>query len=160
MDAEARRIRMREIEATKIADRAGRIDRLVIEAQGRGEDSDRLFWTIVHDLEHAPRTTNRRQLEALGFELPDPKEFPGLDPCDVADQLRSVLEGLSLIRVFICGSEHLSDRFVLEHLIRVVVDESVPDLPLSLTTRQWVDLSAVGRPEPDRRPLLQSPSSG
>ena len=136
-------IRMKSVESVKVLERACRIDQLVAAAISRGEDPDRLFWTIVHDLEHAPPTTNLDQLEDLGFTLPSLGEIQEMDSAELQTQLSVVLDAMSVIRVFICGADHLSTRSLLEHLIRVVVQESVPDLPHSLGSRQWVDLSAV-----------------
>ena len=143
MDHEQLCIRMKQIESVKIRQRTLRIDRLVIEAESRGEDGDRLFWTIVHDLEHAPKTTNRLQLEALGFRLPTLQEVAELEAASVSDQLRELLSSMAIIRVFLCGAEHLCTRRILEHLIRVVLEEPVPDIPLCLGAREWVDLSEV-----------------
>lgn len=143
MDHEQLYNRMKRIESVKIRQRGLRIDRLVTEAESRGEDGDRLFWTIVHDLEHAPKTTNRLQLEALGFKLPTPQEVTELEAEALNDRLGELLSAMAVIRVFLCGSEHLSQRRVLEHLIRVVVQEPVPDIPLCLGAREWVDLSEV-----------------
>ncbi len=137
------RARMQEVEATKVLERARRIDRLVRQAEARGEEVDRLFWTIVHDLEHAPRTTNRIQLEALGIEVPDLPSIARLEPSVLAQELESLLEAMSMIRVFIRGGEHLSNRCLLEHILRHVLEEEVADLPHSLGSREYVDLSEV-----------------
>ena len=143
MGIEALRIRMEEVESVKVAERNRRIDGLVTNAMSRGEDSDRLFWTIVHDLEHAPQTTNLEQLEQLGFDVPSLRELSRLGPAESAEYLRMLLDAMSVLRVFIRGAEHLSNRGLLNHLIQVVLRESVADLPHSLSSRQWVDLSDV-----------------
>ncbi|MAJ46057.1 MAG: hypothetical protein CBC35_02005 [Planctomycetes bacterium TMED75] len=134
---------MKQIESVKIRQRDLRIDRLVTQAESRGEEGDRLFWTIVHDLEHAPKTTNRLQLEALGFEFPTLEEVAQLEADALNHQLHEILNAMALIRVFLCGCEHLSNRRLLEHLIRVVIQEPVPEIPLCLGAREWVDLSKV-----------------
>ena len=140
VDSDELKRRLREVDAGKVRERGRRIDRLVEEAASRGEDADRLFWTIVHDLEHAPRTTNRRQLEELGFRIPSRCEVPRLSPAALEALLQAILESLALIHVFVRGGKHLSKRCLLEHLIEVVLEEPVPDLPHALASRQWVDL--------------------
>ncbi len=57
--------RLTVIQERKHAEREQRIDRLVESARDRGEDEDRIFWSIMHDLEEAPSTTNRDQLEEV-----------------------------------------------------------------------------------------------
>ena len=141
MEPDELKRRIERVDAGKVRERGRRIDRLVEEAAARGEDADRLFWTIVHDLEHAPRTTNRRQLEELGFDPPDRSEVSRLGPMALEARLRSTLASLASIRVFIRGGEHLSKRCLLEHLLEVVLEEPVPDLPHALASRQWVDLT-------------------
>ena len=141
MEPDELKRRVREVDARKIRERADRIDRLVAEAASRGEDSDRLFWTIVHDLEYAPRTTNHDQLVELGFPLPSLPQLSTLSPDELEACLQSVLQALSTIQVFVRGTEHLSSQSLLGHLLQTVLKEPVPDVPHVLASRQWVDLS-------------------
>ena len=139
---ESMRSKMLAIQECKEVERSQRIDLLIEAAQKRGEDSDRIFWSIVYDLEKAPATTNRRQLSELGFSVICSEEIRGLDSGKVQIVLWELIEALALIQVYLCRTDHLSDRALLEELVYRIIEEPVPDLPLSVGTRDWVDLSS------------------
>ena len=125
----------------KQAERGRRIDVLVARAIDRGEDDDRIFWSIVHDLEVVPRTTNRRQLEEIGYAAPAPESLEGLDAVARRGVLWELIHALALIHVFLCRTDHLDDGDLLRVLLLQVMEESVPDLPLAVGVRDWVDCS-------------------
>ena len=144
---ESMRARLPAIQECKERERRLRIDLLIEAARQRGEDTDRIFWSIVHDLEEAPATTNRQQLEELGFSVVCTDDLSTFDSERVAKILWEVFEALAVIQVFICRTNHLSDEALLEELVSRVLEEPVPDLPLSVGARDWVDLSREGRYE-------------
>ena len=131
--------RLAAVQARKQAERVLRIDRLVETARSRGEDEDRIFWSIVHDLEEAPRTTNRCQLLELGLPVPAAEAVRNMTPSAVHVALWQLLDSLALIRVFLCRTDHLDDRTLLVFLLTRILEEPVPDLPLSVGVRDWVD---------------------
>ena len=135
------RRRLACIQEDKQAAREKRIDRLVAEASGRGEDEDRIFWSIVHDLEVAPMTTNRRQLDEIGFEIPDLESVLELDPRVLKAMLWELIHALALVRVYLRGTDHLDDRALIGLLYERVIDEPVPDLPHAVGVRDWIDCS-------------------
>ena len=138
------RRRLACIQEHKQTVREQRIDRLVDEARARGEDEDRIFWSIVHDLEVAPMTTNRRQLDEIGFEVPDLACMLELDPRVRKAMLWELIHALALIRVYLRGTDHLDDRALLDLLYERVIEEPVPDLPHAVGVRDWVDCSDGG----------------
>ena len=138
---ETMRASLAALQRTKRDERERRIDRLVRSAQRRGEDDDRIYWSIVHDLEAAPTTTNRCQLEEIGFEFVTPAEVEEMAEPAVRSTLGILVEALALIRVFLCRTDHLDDRRLLVLLLTRVVEEPVPDLPLLPGVRDWIDCS-------------------
>jgi len=129
------------LQEAKRGERERRIDRLVRSAQRRGEDDDRIYWSIVHDLEGAPATTNRRQLEEIGFEFVAPDEVKVMTETAVRSCLGLLVEALALIEVFLCRTDHLDDRRLLLLILNRIVEEPVPDLPLLPGVRDWIDCS-------------------
>ena len=129
------------VQAAKERERCERIDRLVEAAGLRGEDPDRIFWSIVHDLECAPATTNRRQLEEIGFTLDSLEDLTTLSDGQVHDRVWELINALAMIRVYLCRADHLCNRELLEELHGRVLDEPVPDLPHATGMRDWIDLS-------------------
>ena len=146
---EVMRRRLAALQEGKRRERGRRIDRLVLSARKRGEDEDRIFWSIVHDLEAAPATTNRRQLEAIGCPVPDTLAVRGMDSEQLRICLWTLIDALGLIQVFLTRTDHLDDRSLLTLLLTRILEESVPDLPLMTGVRDWIDCSDEP-PSPDR----------
>lgn len=122
-----RRIRHREI------------DRLVEQARRRGGVVDRLYWTMVHDFELAPVTTNRAQLAAIGIEVPPACE---LDDQTLSTRLWEVIRGLARLRVFLLDTEHLDDRALYDRLEREILREEVREVPPEPGVREYIDLGS------------------
>jgi hypothetical protein len=131
--------RLAAVQARKHVERGHRIDRLVETARSRGEDEDRIFWSIVHDLEEVPQTTNRQQLLELGLPVLTADAARLMSPSAVQVALRQLLDSLALVRVFFCRTNHLDDRTFLIFLLTRIIEEPVPDLPLLVGARDWVD---------------------
>ena len=134
---------LHELERGCIERRNRRIDRLVESAERRGEDPDRLFWSIVHDLEHAPMTTLRARLRTLGLTPPGPEEIGSLDSRAIASVLDTMLVALRLLGVFVHDVGNLPPADLLRRLTSHLVDRPIPDLPVCLGGR--TDVHARGR---------------
>jgi hypothetical protein len=137
-----------EIIATKAANRARAIDELVREAHDKGSYASRAFWAMVYDFEHAPETTNRRQLAELGVTVPAPEAIESLTDAEVAAAIRSIVEGLALLRVYLLHTDHLSDRELLRRLVLEILDEPIRDA-VGTDCEEWIDLLAMDREEAD-----------
>ena len=147
--------RLTVIQERKHAEREQRIDRLVESARDRGEDEDRIFWSIVHDLEEAPATTNRHQLEEVGYRVPTLEEVGEMSVGALDEALWNLIEVLAIFKVYLCRTDHLGDRALIECLVSRIIEEPIPELPLSLGVRDWIDLAeaapeAQDAKEPDR----------
>jgi hypothetical protein len=84
------------------------------------------FWKYVVDYEKAPWTTNFKQLEEAGIEMPAPEK---LDDEQLTKKLWEVIRGLALLRVFLDDTDHLSDRELYTALWSDLLREEVKALP-------------------------------
>ncbi len=84
------------------------------------------FLKHVVDYEKAPWTTNFKQLEEAGIELPAPDT---LSDEQLTKKLWEVINGLALLRVFLDETDHLSDRELYTDLWSDMLREEVKDLP-------------------------------
>jgi hypothetical protein len=130
----------------KRRDRDEAIERLRDEATKRGQLGDKAFWAMVYDFEHAPVTTNRKQLAEIGIELPPGKE---LADDELVLKLQEVIEGLATLRIYLVHTDHLSDRQLYDCLEQSVLDEEVRDLPALDSAQEFIDLSISAPPEDD-----------
>ena len=84
------------------------------------------FWEQVVAYEKAPWTTNFKQLEESGMELPAPET---LNDEKLTKKLWEVIQGLALLRVFLDETDHLSDRELYTELWSDMLREEVKAMP-------------------------------
>ncbi len=85
------------------------------------------FLEQVVAYEKAPWTTNFKQLEEAGMELPAPET---LNDEQLTKKLWEVIHGLALLRVFLEDTNHLSDRELYTLLWSDMLREEVKAVPL------------------------------
>ena len=114
------------------------IEALRSQARGRGESDELGLWTLIHDLERAPLTTNLAQLAEIGVEVPLEST---LEDGEVSRSLTEVIDGLHRLDVYLRHTDHLDDRSLLRVLRDGVLDETVRDLPSGIGSFEWIDLT-------------------
>ncbi len=114
------------------------IDGLLAMAKAKGGCEDRMYWTLVWDLEMAPITTNAAQLAEIGYE---PLASEQVRDAGLSAALRSLVHHLALIGVYIMRTEHLTDRELYVQLTTGILHEPIRDLPPSPEVVEWIDLS-------------------
>ena len=124
----------------KRSERRAAIEALVAKAKEEGRPSERIVAAIVYDSEHAPWTTNRKQLSEIGIEVPPPE---ALSDEDIALALKMLIEGLALLGIFLSQTDHLSDRDLYTQLATKVIEEAVRDVPPNDDMSEFIDMSAV-----------------
>lgn len=152
----SRRIGLR---AQAAAERQRAIDGLVERAERDGGCTDRLFWTLHYDMEMAPITSNARQLEEVGMELPP--EDAWRDDGQLHRHLWEVIETLADLGIFLLRTDHLSDRELYRLLEGRILREPVRDLPPSAGVHEYIDLGVWATPDAakavDRDRMLPKP---
>ena len=115
------------------------IDALVAHARAEGSAMiDRMYWTIVYDLERAPTTSNRAQLRVLGIEVPpatlvEDEALPSL--------IAEIASGLARWGVYLQCTDHLTDRELYDRLESRVLDEQVAELPPDSGASEHIDFA-------------------
>lgn len=113
------------------------IDGLIAKATAQGDCTDRLYWTLIYDFEHAPMTTNLAQLAEVGIQPLAPDQTTD---AELFTQLWLVINGLARLGIYITNSNHLTDRAFYERLISGILVEPVRDLPPDAGVQEFIDL--------------------
>jgi hypothetical protein len=124
----------------KRSERRAAIEALVAKAKEEGRPSERIVAAIVYDSEHAPWTTNRKQLSEIGIEVPPPE---ALSDEDIALALKMLIDGLALLGIYLSGTDHLGDRDLYTQLSTKVIEEATRDVPPNQDMSEFIDMSAV-----------------
>ena len=170
MAADVRRAR-----AEHLAERSRRIDELVAQAKGDGNDPDRCFWSIHYDMECSPSTTGRAMLLEHRIVPVPPQDLPA--PAELHDELWTVIEALAASGVFLLNTDHLADRDLYARLYYRILDEPTRLMPPQSEAAEYIDclhpmdlhpgavgdrlfrrLQRKGESPPARGPGLRSPA--
>jgi hypothetical protein len=108
------------------------------------DDVAEKFWQSIVDLENAPETTNFRQLQDAGVELPSPDT---LDDAQLTAKLWEVIETLARLHVFLLDTDHLSDRELYSVLWHGVLHEPTTVMPSSYGGAEHVPLAGYATEE-------------
>ena len=139
---------VQEVFARKRAAREKRIAEIVATAEKEGRPAERIIAAIIHDAEHAPHSTNRRQLAEIGVECPPPGAI-ALPEADVTTALWRVIYGLAHLGIFLTGTDHLDDRQFLGVLCSRILEEEIRDVPPSRDMSEFIDLTPCRPDQPD-----------
>lgn len=99
------------------------------------------FWRRVVEYETAPATNHLQQLTDAGLEVPEPT---AIDDEKLSAKLWEVIGALARMRVFICQTDHLSDRELYTVLWREVLRDEIPMMPDHPNAAWHVDLLGSG----------------
>jgi ferritin-like protein len=127
----------------KRSERRAAIDELVAEAKAKGRPSERIVAAIIYDSEKAPMSTNRKQLSEIGIEVPPPE---ALADEDITTALKTLIDGLAMLGIFLTGTDHLDDRRLYTQLATKVIEEEIRDVPPNADMSEFIDLSACVPP--------------
>jgi hypothetical protein len=97
--------------------------------------------SIVYDFECAPLTNNAAMLRMIGV---DPSTTA--TPVEEGNRVRSIIDGLAVWGVYLCGTNHLTDSELLKALANILSDEVrlVPPDGRS----EFIDLASVNAAAP------------
>jgi hypothetical protein len=102
------------------------------------------FLRHVEEYEKAPSTTHFIQLREAGVVLPAPQALTGRR---LKAKLWELIEHLGRLRVFLCNTDHLSDRALYTRLWAESLHEPVAALPLDDHFSWHIDLIGSGSDE-------------
>ena len=102
------------------------------------------FWEHVVAYEKAPWTTNFKQLEDAGMQLPAPET---LDDQALTAKLWELIGRLAFMRVFLENTDHLSDRALYTALWSDLLREETKDLAMDEDSACHFDLVGSGSEE-------------
>lgn len=125
------------------------VDALVARARGSGQTEDRTYWSIIYDFEHAPLTTNRRQLADRGIEVEAPER---VDAESLPHALDRLIRALARMGIYFIHTDHLDDRTLYRRIAMEIIDEQVREMPPSDAAVEFVDM--LGTSPQDRATYL------
>lgn len=111
------------------------------------DDLAERFWRSIVECETAPETTNFRQLEEAGVQLPPPE---ALNDTQLTTKLWVVIEALARLRVFLLDTDHLSDRELYSLLWHDVLREPTIVMPPWDGAAEHVPFAGLGSAEDSR----------
>jgi hypothetical protein len=126
--------------ARKSEVREAGIEAMLEKARRDGRPMERFVAAIAYDSEHAPRTSNRRQLNELGITVPSEDTLPA-DDAQLHKTLWTIVYGLARLGIYLTGTDHLDDRTLLRRLCGAVLMDEVADIPPSADMSEFIDLS-------------------
>lgn len=133
--------RLAKVLAAKRSAREAGIAGVLEASRACGRPVDRVIAALTYDLELAPHTTNRVQLEELGYKVPD-GPISDMNAAKARRALWHIVYGLERLGVYLLHTDHLSDRRLLEVLCSRVLVEQVRDLAPSGDFSEFIDLTA------------------
>ena len=115
------------------------IDELIAKSSkkvGTNQDTNRVFYAVMYDMEFAPKTTNRAQLALLDIYVPPSDD---VTPEGLPALIMKIANALAMWGTYLTGTDNMSDRALYERLSTSVLDESIPELPPNQGACEYID---------------------
>ena len=132
-----------DLDSLKRIRRNQAIEDLISQATAKGDCTDRMYWTLIYDFEHAAMTTNLEQLQEIGIF---PVMLDQLTQQETAEALALIINGLAKLGIFLLHTNHLTDGELYERLVMKILAEPVRDLPPDSGVHEFIDITG-GQPE-------------
>lgn len=112
---------------------------------------------IEYDMNHAPQTTNGRQLEEIGIDIPSSDWIRDETDQEIHLALWQIIYGLATLGIFLVNTNGHSDRALLLHLCTKVLKDKISDIPPTPDMNEFLDIMCSTEGIVDRDRLLPCP---
>jgi hypothetical protein len=117
---------------------------------------ERFEAVIEYDMNHASQTTNGRQLEEIGINIPSSDWINDSTDQEIHLVLWEIIYGLARLGIFLTGTDGHDDRDLLLHLCTKVLQDKVSDIPPTPDMIEFIDIMSI-RVVTSRDHLLPTP---
>jgi len=124
-----------ELKKQRFYERDCRINQLVESAEP--DNKDRMYWSMVYDLEEAPTVTGRQMILEHGI-IPVPLQELSAT-ADLHDELWTIIEALAKCGVYLVNTNHLCDRDLYARMFYKILDEPCRMMPPSSEAAEFID---------------------
>lgn len=101
----------------------------------------RYISAMKFDMQHAPFTTNARQLTEIGITIPTAEQAVDFDSNQIKGTLWTILYGLARLGIYLSPlPATMGDRVILHKLLSKLLLEEVRDIPPSPDLSEFIDL--------------------
>ena len=104
---------------------------------------ERFDAAIEYDMNHAPQTTNTKQLREIGVFVPSTKWINESTDQDIHRILWEIIYGLATLGIYFYNTNGLSDRGLLDHLCTKVLQDKVTDIPPTPDMNEFIDMKCT-----------------
>jgi len=101
------------------------------------DNKDRMYWSMVYDLEEAPTVTGRQMILEHGI-VPVPLQELSAT-ADLHDELWTIIEALAKCGVYLINTNHLCDRDLYARLFYKILDEPCRMMPPASEAAEFID---------------------
>ena len=101
------------------------------------DNKDRMYWSMVYDLEEAPTVTGRQMILEYGI-VPVPLQELSAT-ADLHDELWTIIEALAKCGVYLINTNHLCDRDLYARLFYKILDEPCRMMPPASEAAEFID---------------------
>jgi hypothetical protein len=101
------------------------------------DNKDRMYWSMVYDLEEAPTVTGRQMILEYGI-VPVPLQELSAT-ADLHDEMWTIIEALAKCGVYLVNTNHLCDRDLYARLFYKILDEPCRMMPPAAEAAEFID---------------------